>query len=464
MGKRICIVFCFALNLLAGFGQKTQNPPRHSPFFIPYAQHKIVLDGNLDEWKKGFTFSFVDSNQSVRHPHQLTLPDVYPGLNGESVRLPLSRNEATVYLCWDRENLYVGFRVKDFHLMGQWIGEEHLEYIYLNDAVEVYIDARNDSKNRMDINDYQFIFDIHNQTAAYRGTLNMIGQDYYAVPKETGQNLVTSGAVQVSGRLNGLFDSAGWYAVEIRIPFLAIGLEPRAGDTLRFDFGVEDADYVYNDLTQPKDIYYNWAFDWMGYNDFGYPDVWRPGVLTGQPGWLSRISEQYQRYWVFVVPGILFFSMMAFFLLFLFFRKKNRIPARESMQDDKVDLLSMINAPEDPVAGSRSAVMAEAIRYITANCHRPLRSEEVAGHLSVSLRTFQRIAGEEMNCTPTGLITLVRLNRAAQFLKQKKGNVSEAAYATGFTDPGYFSRQFRQHFGISPTEYLTKNTNHPAAK
>ncbi|MBN1199687.1 MAG: helix-turn-helix domain-containing protein [Bacteroidales bacterium] len=464
MGNRICIVFCFALNLLAGFGQKSQNPPQDPPFFIPYAQHKIVLDGNLDEWKKGYTFSFIDSNQSVSHPHQLTLPDVYPGLNGDHIRLPLSRNEATVYLCWDRENLYIGFRVKDCHLLGQWIGNENLAYIYLNDAVEVYVDTRNDSKHRMDINDYQFIFDIHNQTSAYRGTLNMIGQDYYAVPKEAGQNLVTSGAVQVSGRLNGLFDSAGWYAVEIRIPFLAIGLEPKAGDTLRFDFGVEDADYVYNDLTQPKDIYYNWAFDWTGFNDFGYPSVWKKGVLTGHPSWFSSLSVKYQEYWVYIVFGILFISLATFVALFFYSRKKSRVPTRESLEKHHFMDASLSPVHPDEIMSYNGKMLKAAIVYIKANCRKPIRSEEVAKHLSVSVRTLQRITGEELDCTPTSLISLIRLREAAEFLRTRQGNVSEAAYEFGFTDPGYFSRLFKQHFGISPTDYLAQNAKSAPAK
>ena len=33
-------------------------------------------------------------------------------------------------------------------------------------------------------------------------------------------------------------------------------------------------------------------------------------------------------------------------------------------------------------------------------------------------------------------------------------NVSETAYRSGFSDPNYFSKTFKKHFGTSPTEWL----------
>ena len=45
-----------------------------------------------------------------------------------------------------------------------------------------------------------------------------------------------------------------------------------------------------------------------------------------------------------------------------------------------------------------------------------------------------------------------RLDRACQMLSQGY-NVSETAYATGFSDPNYFSRTFKKHVGVNPSEY-----------
>lgn len=46
-----------------------------------------------------------------------------------------------------------------------------------------------------------------------------------------------------------------------------------------------------------------------------------------------------------------------------------------------------------------------------------------------------------------------RLQRSAQLLEQKKLTVYEVAYAVGFTDRKYFSKEFKKQFGKTPTEF-----------
>lgn len=46
-----------------------------------------------------------------------------------------------------------------------------------------------------------------------------------------------------------------------------------------------------------------------------------------------------------------------------------------------------------------------------------------------------------------------RLNRAAEMLKNKQGNVSEIAYSVGFESLSYFSRSFQERFGQKPSDW-----------
>lgn len=55
---------------------------------------------------------------------------------------------------------------------------------------------------------------------------------------------------------------------------------------------------------------------------------------------------------------------------------------------------------------------------------------------------------------PAGqLIRSLRLQRAADLLKQNSGTVAEICYKVGFNDQSYFSRAFKKQFGCSPSEY-----------
>ncbi len=60
---------------------------------------------------------------------------------------------------------------------------------------------------------------------------------------------------------------------------------------------------------------------------------------------------------------------------------------------------------------------------------------------------------------PAGdFIRIIRLGKALEMLQSKSGNISEIAYDTGFSSPSYFSECFRHEFGLSPTEYQSKNS------
>ncbi len=59
--------------------------------------------------------------------------------------------------------------------------------------------------------------------------------------------------------------------------------------------------------------------------------------------------------------------------------------------------------------------------------------------------------------TPVEFIRVMRLKRAAQFLQKSQLTVSEIAFKVGFNDPKYFSKYFKEEFGIVPSEYAKKN-------
>jgi AraC-like DNA-binding protein len=50
-------------------------------------------------------------------------------------------------------------------------------------------------------------------------------------------------------------------------------------------------------------------------------------------------------------------------------------------------------------------------------------------------------------------IRSIRLKRAAQLLQKKSVTVSEAAYITGFESLSYFTKKFKEEFGMLPSEY-----------
>jgi len=62
------------------------------------------------------------------------------------------------------------------------------------------------------------------------------------------------------------------------------------------------------------------------------------------------------------------------------------------------------------------------------------------------------------NLTLKQFIMTIKMKTAAKMIGTGKFNISEVAYDVGFSSPAYFSESFKKYFGISPTEYLQKNS------
>ncbi len=59
--------------------------------------------------------------------------------------------------------------------------------------------------------------------------------------------------------------------------------------------------------------------------------------------------------------------------------------------------------------------------------------------------------------SPLEFVRLLKLKRAAILLSRSQMNVSEIAFQVGFNDPKYFSKHFRNEFGVLPSKYIGKD-------
>jgi AraC-like DNA-binding protein len=56
--------------------------------------------------------------------------------------------------------------------------------------------------------------------------------------------------------------------------------------------------------------------------------------------------------------------------------------------------------------------------------------------------------------SPGNLIRNIRLEKAAELLLEKTGNITEVANSVGISNPSHFTKAFRHYFGVSPKKYL----------
>lgn len=82
---------------------------------------------------------------------------------------------------------------------------------------------------------------------------------------------------------------------------------------------------------------------------------------------------------------------------------------------------------------------------------------EFAAASNMSLSLFRRLFHEQYGVSPVQYRNRLRLQRAREFLAEGSCTVSEAAYASGFENVGYFCKSYKKAMGETPQETRKRN-------
>lgn len=115
-------------------------------------------------------------------------------------------------------------------------------------------------------------------------------------------------------------------------------------------------------------------------------------------------------------------------------------------------------APSEIVITSLDEKLIEkAIKYVEDNMSRTeLSVEELSRELGMSRVHLYKKLLQITGKTPIEFIRVIRLKRAVQLLRESQLHVSEVAFEVGFNNPKYFSRYFKDEFGVLPSVYQEK--------
>jgi signal transduction histidine kinase/DNA-binding response OmpR family regulator/streptogramin lyase len=80
-------------------------------------------------------------------------------------------------------------------------------------------------------------------------------------------------------------------------------------------------------------------------------------------------------------------------------------------------------------------------------------------HIGMSRMHLSRKLKIITGLTPGTLIRNIRLEKAAELLLKKAGNITEIANSVGISNPSNFTKSFRNYFGVSPKNYSRQEYN-----
>lgn len=99
---------------------------------------------------------------------------------------------------------------------------------------------------------------------------------------------------------------------------------------------------------------------------------------------------------------------------------------------------------------SRSAAL-RAIRWLQENFAQPLRMEELAEHLHVSVSSLHHQFKSLTSTSPVQYQKLLRLQEARRLLMAGHAGAADAAFQVGYSSPAQFSREYKRLFGSPPS-------------
>ena len=184
--------------------------------------------------------------------------------------------------------------------------------------------------------------------------------------------------------------------------------------------------------------------------------------------YLHKLDTQRLINWLAV--GVITLLVVVFVLFYLYHLRK------VSMQRERVVNTLWNLKPEDVPAASEPTVTSEvsdtsepsdntdddepvAVSHFITRFKEVIESrledsnvsvEDLAADMNLSRVQLYRKVKAVSGASPVELLRTSRLNRAYQLLLTSDKSVSEVAYAVGFTAPSYFTKCFKEEYGMVP--------------
>lgn len=195
-----------------------------------------------------------------------------------------SDNKVSVRSLWDSDSLYFSFDIKDKELMAFQNKKDH-PLLYLDDMIEVLIDANNDKEKCWNTDDIVYHINLLEQKKDDRGTENCLSNAQW--------DGKANYKVWLSGTLNDSTDIDSGYKVEIAIPWSELSIHPKSGMAIGVNFANGDNDGKGRQL-------FDWTHAWPLRNPSqfgtlllqGQDDKWsefrKDSVVSPLDGYINR--------------------------------------------------------------------------------------------------------------------------------------------------------------------------------
>lgn len=114
------------------------------------------------------------------------------------------------------------------------------------------------------------------------------------------------------------------------------------------------------------------------------------------------------------------------------------------------------NRNSDDLADESSPAVRRAIHFLEKNLHKKLTLQQIAREAGYSPTYFTTLFRKEINYAPLSYFAHLKILKACEFLDYTRMKVKEISFHLGYSDPYYFTRDFKKKMGMSPRQYRNR--------
>lgn len=100
--------------------------------------------------------------------------------------------------------------------------------------------------------------------------------------------------------------------------------------------------------------------------------------------------------------------------------------------------------------------LLRARQFIEARYLEPIKTQDVAGHVTLSEYHFARLFRSAFDVTVHQYVLRLRLDEARHLLELSETRITDIALTVGYTSLSAFINAFRRRFGVSPSQYRSR--------
>ncbi len=107
----------------------------------------------------------------------------------------------------------------------------------------------------------------------------------------------------------------------------------------------------------------------------------------------------------------------------------------------------------DDFADESNPVIRRTIDFMNKNLGKKLTLHQISEEAGYSPTYFTTLFKKETNYSPLSYFSHLKIVKACEYLDYTKTKVKEISYQLGYTDPYYFTKDFKKKMGMSPRQY-----------